>query len=73
MRSTLVNVPVFSAQAAAGSTTSASCAVSVRKMSCTTRKSRSCDRIERIRASSGIDTTGLVPETQSSRIDPSST
>jgi hypothetical protein len=37
MRSVLVTVPVFSGQAEAGSTTSASHAVSVRKMSCTTR------------------------------------
>ena len=40
MRSVLLTVPVFSGQALAGSTTSASQAVSVRKMSCTTRCSR---------------------------------
>ena len=39
LRSRLVNVPVFSALAAAGSTTSAIIAVSVMKMSCTTRNS----------------------------------
>jgi hypothetical protein len=37
MRSVLLTVPVFSGQALAGSTTSASQAVSVMKMSCTTR------------------------------------
>ena len=37
MRSVLLTVPVFSGQADAGSTTSASHAVSVMKMSCTTR------------------------------------
>ena len=50
-------------QVAAGRTTSASCAVSERKMSCTTKKSRSCDRMLRIRDSSGIDTAGLVAVT----------
>ena len=40
LRSVFVNVPSFSAKLAAGSTTSASAAVSVRKMSWTTRKSR---------------------------------
>ena len=40
MRSVLLTVPVFSGHADAGSTTSASQAVSVRKMSCTTRCSR---------------------------------
>ncbi len=39
-RSVFVKVPSFSAKQAEGSTTSASRAVSVRKMSCTTRKSR---------------------------------
>ena len=39
-RSVLVKVPVFSGKAEAGSTTSAYQAVSVRKMSCTTRCSR---------------------------------
>ena len=38
-RSVLVKVPFFSAKLAAGSTTSARLAVSVRKMSWTTRKS----------------------------------
>ena len=37
MRSVLLTVPVFSGQAEAGRITSASQAVSVRKMSCTTR------------------------------------
>ena len=55
----LVNVPVFSAQSAAGSTTSASRAVSVGKASCTTTNSRSC-RMRRTRCSSGSETTGLV-------------
>ena len=40
IRSVLLTVPVFSGQALAGSTTSARKAVSVRKMSCTTRCSR---------------------------------
>ena len=38
-RSLLVNVPSFSAKLVAGSTTCGVCAVSCRKMSCTTRKS----------------------------------
>ena len=41
VRSTLVKQPVFSPQIAAGSTTSASAAVSVRKASCTTTNSPS--------------------------------
>jgi len=72
VRSTLVKVPVFSAHVAAGSTTSASCAVSVRKMSCTTKNSRSCDRIDRTRASSGSETAGFVPLTHNIRSEPSS-
>ncbi|PFW98264.1 hypothetical protein CJ469_06386 [Nocardia farcinica] len=72
MRSALVKVPVFSAHAAAGNTTSASCAVSVRKMSCTTRNSRSWASTARMRDNSGSDTAGLVPLTYSSRIEPSS-
>ena len=72
VRSTLVKVPVFSPQVAAGRTTSASCAVSDRKMSCTTRNSRSWARIERIRRSSGRETAGLVAVTYRKRIDPSS-
>jgi hypothetical protein len=40
VRSVLVKVPVFSPQIAAGSTTSANSAVSVRKASCTTTKSQ---------------------------------
>jgi hypothetical protein len=45
MRSVLLTVPVFSGQAVAGSTTSASQAVSVMKMSCTTRCSRLARRL----------------------------
>lgn len=41
-RSQLVKVPSFSVKAAAGSTTSASRAVSLRRSSTTTRKSRAC-------------------------------
>jgi hypothetical protein len=72
VRSALVNVPSFSPHVAAGSTTSASCAVSVRKRSCTTTKSFSSLRIRRMRASSGSDTAGLVAEIHSSRIEPCS-
>ena len=63
VRSALVKVPVFSPQVAAGRTTSASWAVSVRKRSWTTRNSRSWLRMLRIRSSSGKDTAGLVPVT----------
>ena len=72
MRSALVKVPVFSAQAAAGSTTSASSAVSLQKMSCTTKNSRSWPRMRRIQPSSGSDTAGLVALTHSIRSVPSS-
>jgi hypothetical protein len=72
VRSAFVYVPVFSPHRAAGSTTSASCAVSVRKASLTTRKSRVCERIERIRRSSGSETAGLVAVTHRKRIEPSS-
>ena len=72
MRSALVKVPVFSPHVAAGSTTSASSAVSVRKMSCTTTNSRSSAEDRRIRRSSGSDTAGLVPLIHSNRIEPCS-
>lgn len=72
MRSALVKVPVFSAHAAAGNTTSASAAVSVRKMSWTTRNSRSWEKMSRMRASSGSDTRGLVAVTHNIRSVPSS-
>ncbi len=72
VRSALVRVPVFSPQVAAGSTTSASWAVSVRNRSWATTKSRSWVRIERIRASSGRDTAGLVPVIHSIRSVPCS-
>jgi hypothetical protein len=67
VRSTLVNVPVFSPQVAAGNTTSASSAVSVMKRSCTTTNSSGCARMRRMRARSGRDTAGLVALIQSSR------
>ena len=72
VRSVFVNVPVFSPQSAAGSTTSASRAVSVRKASETTRNRPSCERIERIRWSSGSETAGFVPLTQRNSIEPCS-
>lgn len=72
VRSALVIVPVFSPQVAAGRTTSASRAVSVRNRSCTTVKSRFCASSARIRASSGSDTAGLVPLIQSIPIEPCS-
>src|SRR3954469_10948391 len=72
VRSWLVNVPVFSAHMAAGSTTSASRPVSVRKASLTPTKSRSWDGIDRIRCSSGNDTAGFVAVIQRNRIAPSS-
>jgi hypothetical protein len=46
---------------------SASCAVSDKKMSCTTRNRRFWDRILRIRANPGIDTAGFVALTHSIR------
>src|SRR5437870_725905 len=49
VRSVLVKVPVFSAQMAAGSTTSARTAVSVRNASCTTTKRPSFSRMRLIR------------------------
>jgi hypothetical protein len=72
VRSALVKVPVFSPHVAAGRTTSANCVVSVGKMSWTTTNSRSWARIDRIRASSGRDTAGLVPMIQRNRIEPCS-
>lgn len=72
VRSAFVNVPSFSPQIAAGSTTSASITVSLMKASCTTTNSSSFARIDRMRCSSGSDTAGLVPEIQRKRIDPSS-
>jgi hypothetical protein len=72
VRSVFVYVPVFSPQMAAGSTTSAYSAVSVRYASCTiTMRSRFC-RIVRTRAQSGSETTGFVAEIQSSLIEPCS-
>ena len=50
-RSVLVNVPLFSAKLTAGRTTSANWAVSVRKMSCTTRKS---DLVHRLSGVAGV-------------------
>ena len=50
-RSLLVTVPSVSHHAAeAGSTTSASCAVLVRKMSCTTRWSRPSEQVDGVLA-----------------------
>src|SRR5215211_4066741 len=72
VRSAFVKVPVFSPQVAAGNTTSAYCAVSVRKMSWTTTKRSSFSRIERMRESSGRETAGLVALIQSKEIEPCS-
>jgi hypothetical protein len=60
VRSAFVNVPVFSSCVAAGSTTSAIAAVSVRKRSCTTVKTSSDAQTERTRSASGSDTSGFV-------------
>jgi len=68
----LVNVPVFSPHSAAGSTTSASPAVSVRYASETTRNRPGLPRVSRTLCSSGSDTAGLVPITHRNRIVPSS-
>src|SRR3954451_1905288 len=73
VRLTLVLQPGFSAQPAAGRTTSASCAVSVRYRSETTRNTESDARARRIRAESGIETAGLVACTHRKPIDPCST
>jgi hypothetical protein len=72
VRSAFVNVPSFSAQVAAGSTTSAKEAVSVGKMSCTTTNRSSPSRISRMRPSSGSETAGFVHEIQSRPMEPSS-
>jgi hypothetical protein len=72
VRSALVKVPVFSPQVAAGRTTSAYRAVSVKKMSCTTTKRLSCSRIERIRGSSGRETAGFVQLIQRKFMEPCS-
>jgi hypothetical protein len=72
VRSTFVKVPAFSPHVAAGSTTSASCAVSVMKRSWTTTISPGRDRMERIRCSSGSETAGFVAEIHSSSIEPCS-
>jgi hypothetical protein len=72
VRSAFVYVPVFSPHIDAGSTTSASCAVSVRKASLTTRNRRFWVRIERIRCSSGSETAAFVAVVQRKRIEPSS-
>ena len=71
-RSELMNVPSFSPQAAAGSTRSASWAVSVEwYMSCTTRKS-SRSRMSRSRPWSIQEWAGLVAMTHRPRILPAS-
>ncbi len=70
VRLTLVKQPVFSPQPAAGSTTSASSAVSVRNRSWTTVKHWSPARILRIRADSGIETAGFVAEIHRKPIEP---
>ncbi len=72
VRSAQVNVPVFSPQVAAGSTTSASIAVSVMKMSWTTTNRFSWARMRRMRARSGRETAGFVAEIHSSLIEPCS-
>src|SRR5215217_4614055 len=72
VRSAFVKVPVFSPQVAAGRTTSAYWAVSVRKMSCTTTKRFSRSSISLTRASSGRETAGLVALIQRKEIEPCS-
>ena len=72
MRSVFVYVPVFSPQIAAGSTTSAYCAVSVMNASCTITKSSGCARMRRARAASGSETTGFVAQIHSIPIEPCS-
>ena len=64
--------PVFSPQIAAGSTTSASSAVSVRNVSCDDDEQPFRVEIDRMRASSGSDTAGFVPLIQRKPIEPSS-
>ena len=68
-RSELVKVPSFSANEAAGSTTSASSAVSCRKMSCTTRKS-SRSKASRACARFGSVSSGFSPTTYMQRMPP---
>src|SRR4051794_41826163 len=67
---TFVYAPVFSPQPAAGRTTSASRAVSVRNASWTTTKQLSPSRILRTRGRSGRLTAGVVGEVHNSPIDP---
>ncbi len=62
-------MPSFSAQAAAGKTTSASCAVSVKKMSCTTRKS-SASSAWRTCPALGSDSSGFSPMMYMALISP---
>ena len=71
VRSAFVNVPVFSPQVAAGSTTSASCAVSVRKRSWTTTNSssRAQDRADRARARAATRP-GSSPRSTAARSSP---
>ena len=59
-RSVFVNVPTFSANDELGNTTCASSAVSVMKMSCTTRKSSALSAFV-VCATSGSDSTGFSP------------
>jgi hypothetical protein len=72
VRSVFVNVPVFSPQSAAGRTTSASRAVSVRKASETTTKSPPARGSTGSGRRSGSDTAGFVPMTQRNSIEPCS-
>ncbi len=70
-RSVLVKVPSFSANPAAGSTTSARCAVSLGKRSCTTRKSTaSSPSATWVRL--GSDSMGFSPMTKMARMSPRS-
>ncbi|MCY1545783.1 hypothetical protein D9M68_817400 [compost metagenome] len=71
MRSVLVKVPVFSGNAEAGSTTSARYAVSVRKMSCTTRWSSDASA-SRACSASGSDIAGFSPMMYMPRTSPRS-
>ena len=68
-RSVLVKLPVFSGKALAGRITSARYAVSVRKMSCTTRWS-SAASASRAWVASGSDMAGFSPCTYMPRISP---
>src|SRR3954453_12397334 len=72
VRSTLVNVPVFSPHMAQGRTTSASRAVSVMNASWTTTNSSSRRRMFRTLARLGSDTAGFVALIQSIWIEPCS-